>query len=148
MEDNAEPAQVARAAFIARAMDQLNVPGYGRQTHLRELAGISPQVAQSVLKGGIPKRGDLIFTIADALKVDARQWVTGRSGDQPSQARLRDAITLVRAFERETDIDWTDQDFAAQVLRVLDDPPEVTQRAHAVVVDLAERLRENPNNKN
>ena len=137
-----------RRDFFAAALDAAGVDVAGRQARLCEMADITPQIAQSVCRGNLPRDGMVLVRVADAVGVNVHEWVTGTSAELPSQDRLRDAITIVRTFARETDIDWTDQDFAAQVLRVLDDPPEVTQRAHAVVVDLAERLRENPNNKN
>lgn len=136
-----------RREWFARALDEAGVDVTGRQKRLCEMAGITPQIAQSVVRGNLPRDGMVLVRVADAVGVNIHEWVTGTSAELPSQDRLRDAITIVRTFERETDIDWTDQDFAAQVLRVLDDPPEVTQRAHKVVVDLAERLRDNPKKK-
>ena len=137
-----------RREFFAKALDAAGVDVAGRQKRLCEMAGITPQISQSVCRGNLPRDGMVLVKVADAVSVNIHEWVTGTSAELPSQDRLRDAITIVRTFARETDIDWTDQDFAAQVLRVLDDPPEVTQRAHKVVVDLAERRRETPTNKN
>ena len=136
-----------RRDFFAAALDAAGVDVAGRQARLCELADITPQIAQSVCRGNLPRDGMVLVRIADAVQIYVHEWVTGEKAGGGARDLLRDAITLVRAFERETDIDWTDEDFANQVLRVLDDPPEVTARAHKVVVDLTSRLRETPRNK-
>ncbi len=134
-----------RREFFAKALDAAGVDVAGRQKRLCEMAGITPQIAQSVVRGNLPRDGMVLVRIADAVGIYVHEWVTGQKAGGRARDLLRDAITLVRAFERQTDIDWTDQDFADQVLRVLDDPPEVTARAHEVVINLAERLAERTN---
>lgn len=124
-----------RAAFVNKTLTDRGFSSTGRQARIRELTGASPQVSQAILRGSLPKRGATLYSIAKALNLDLDEWISGEQSGRVTLEDMRYAISLVRQFETDTDIQWSSEDFTGQVEKVLADP--VYMRRHiADVVEL------------
>lgn len=110
-----------RAAFIAAQLDARNVPMYGRSARLRELTGVSPQVAQSILKGSLPKSARVLLDVCKTLGFSLEQWVTGAEAEV-QLSEIATAVEVVKRFENDSAYELTPVDFAGLVQKVLDDP--------------------------
>ena len=110
-----------RAAFIAAQLDARNVPQYGRSARLRELTGVSPQVAQSILKGSLPKSARVLLDVCKTLNFSLEQWVTGVEAEV-QLSEIATAVEVVKRFENDSAYELTPVDFAGLVQKVLDDP--------------------------
>ena len=110
-----------RAAFVAAALDARNVPMYGRSARLRELTGVSPQVAQSILKGSLPKSARVLLDVCKTLGFSLEQWVTGEQAEV-QMSEIATAVEVVKRFENDSAYELTPVDFAGLVQKVLADP--------------------------
>ena len=110
-----------RAAFVAAALDARNVPMYGRAARLRELTGVSPQVAQSILKGSLPKSARVLLDVCKTLGFSLEQWVTGAE-TEVQLSEIATAVEVVKRFENDSAYELTPVDFAGLVQKVLADP--------------------------
>ena len=124
-----------RAAWLAQTFTERGWPPSGRQARVRKLTGASPQVSQAVLRGSLPKRGATLYALARALDLDLEEWISGEPAERIPLKDMRHAISLVRQFEAETDIQWDSESFTAQVEKVLADPVYM-QRHMADVIEL------------
>ena len=117
-----------RAAVLNETLTERGWSSTGRQARIRKLTGASPQVSQAILRGSLPKRGATLWSTAKALDIDLEHWISGEQSGRITIKDMRYAISLVRQFEADTDIQWSSEDFTGQVEKVLADP--VYMRRH------------------
>ena len=131
-----------RAAWLAKFFDEKGIALYGRASRISRDLGCAKAAATGWLGGALPRDMELGMRFCDFYGIDMREWVAGEKTKQVSldTERLHTALTLVRAFEDDTEVRWDIADFIEQVEMVMADP-KYHERHLKDVVDLQRRIK-------
>ena len=113
-----------RAAWLAKFFDESGIALYGRASRISRDLGCAKAAATGWLGGALPRDMELGMRFCEFYGIDLKEWVFGEKTKQVSldTERLHTALTLVRAFEDDTEVRWDIADFIEQVEMVMADP--------------------------